>query len=116
MTATVHQIPTAAAARSGLNMDQDAASGDSPTLSEDHIRRLTGGAKRPCDQLRILHALGYVRAWRLPTGGRVILERAHVDAVQRGQFGQAAANEPAAPRAKPNRAAFLAQFGAKAGG
>lgn len=109
MTATVHQIPTAAATRAlrtSLNLDPD------------EVIDASGGYKRPGDQIRALHARGFVRAHCDGPGGRVILERGHYEAVIRGEFGHTAANEPAgaAPRAKPNRAAFLAQFGAKAGG
>jgi hypothetical protein len=110
VTATVHQFPGTAPelpaeTRQGLN------------LTAEEVIEASGGYKRPGDQLRALHARGFVRAHRNSPGGRVILERSHYEAVTRGQFGQAAANEaPALVRAKPDRAAFRAQFGAKAGG
>lgn len=53
------------------------------TLSPDELRALTG-YKRPTDQLRELHNLGFFRARRGRVTGAVILERAHVDAVAAG--------------------------------
>lgn len=53
------------------------------TLPPDELIKLTG-YKRPADQLRVLHARGYWRAWRDHTG-RVVLERPHFEAVSRGE-------------------------------
>lgn len=87
-----------------------------PTMTAAELYGITGYL-RPFEQLKILHGRGFTRAWRAPTNGHVILERSHYEAVTRGQFGQPAANEqPARPAARPNRAAFKAQFGTKAGG
>ncbi|CAB4159214.1 Domain of unknown function DUF4224 [uncultured Caudovirales phage] len=54
------------------------------TLSEEEIRRLTGGYKQPARQLAALHDLGYARARRSELTGRVVLERAHYEAVASG--------------------------------
>jgi hypothetical protein len=57
-----------------------------------------------------------VRAYRSGINGKVVLERAHYDAVTRGFFGllTAAANEPVERvRPTPNRAGFMARFGKK---
>lgn len=92
MNATVHQFPNAAAARvvrTGLNMDPD------------EVIEASGGYKRPSDQLKALHARGFVRAHCGGPGGRVILERSHYEAVTRGQFGQAAANQAPAAHWSP---------------
>lgn len=58
-------------------------------LSFEEVRDLTG-YRRPADQLRCLHKLGYFRAHRNKTTGEVILERPHFLAVSTGR----AANEP----------------------
>lgn len=55
------------------------------TLSEQELRELTGGYKRPGDQLRELHRQGFNRARIGRVNGRVILERAHYDAVCAGR-------------------------------
>ncbi len=99
MTATIHRLP---GAEPGL------------ILSVDEIRGMTGKVQ-PAAQLRALHKQGYSRAYRAGEDGHVILERAHVEAVARGQFGQVAAND--APRAKlpPNIAGYRAAFGVRKG-
>lgn len=53
-------------------------------LSREEISELTAGLLLPRCQLKRLHERGFVRA-RLERG-RVILERAHYDAVCRGEF------------------------------
>ena len=53
-------------------------------LSESEIYELTGGLTKPRCQVKRLHEHGFARA-RLERG-RVILERAHFEAVCRGQF------------------------------
>lgn len=60
-------------------------------LSEDEVRALTGYAK-PSAQLRELHRQGFFRARRARMAGRIILERAHYEAVCRGM---------AAPESRP---------------
>lgn len=109
MSATVHPLPGAAwpAIRepaTGLN------------LSQEELVQASGGYRRPADQLRALQALGFTRAFRRAGAGPVILERAHYDAVVRGQFGSpAAANDAARAPLPPNRDGFKAKFGRKAG-
>lgn len=105
MNATVLQFPGVTDAappadRPGLN------------LSYKEVIEASGGYVRAADQLRALHARGFVRAWRRP-GGPVILERAHHDAVVRGQYGHQAApteNEPPPARPRPNRAALQQRY------
>lgn len=58
------------------------------TLSPDEIAELTGGLQFPRCQVKRLHERGFVRA-RLERG-RVVLERAHYDAVCRGEFARPA--------------------------
>ncbi len=69
----------------------------SPTLSAEEVRSLCGGYVQPSKQLKMLHELGYWRAWRSRLTGKVILERAHAEAVGRGQDAkmQAPALRPA---------------------
>ena len=63
------------------------------TLSADELRELTGGYERPADQLKCLHARGFLRATILR--GRLVLERAHYAAVCAGQV------QPQRPRVVP---------------
>jgi hypothetical protein len=56
-------------------------------LSGDEISALTGGMMQISAQVRDLHAQGFVRA-RIKRG-RVILERAHFEAVCAGRFAKA---------------------------
>lgn len=53
-------------------------------LSASEIADLTGYA-RPAEQVAELHRLGFTRA-RIDRLGRVVLERAHYDAVCDGRF------------------------------
>jgi hypothetical protein len=108
MSATVHVLPGAAIAEP-----------ERPTLNlgPAELVEASGGYRRPADQLKALHERGFVRAFRRSGAGPVILERAHYDAVVRGQFGH---HEPANDTATrgplpPNRAGFKAKFGRKAG-
>lgn len=101
MTAAVYEFPLVAApAPVGLH------------LTEAEVVQASGGYKRPADQLKVLHARGFSRAY-IPTVGRrrVLLERDHFDAVVRGQF---AAPDPARPAertaATPNRGALRELF------
>jgi hypothetical protein len=100
MTATVHKLPGA----------ETHIEPHGIILSHDEIVTITGYA-RPADQLKTLHAMGRERARRGPNG-KVILERAHFEAVVTGSYGK---REPAndAPRAPlpPNRAGFRSKFG-----
>ena len=67
------------------------------TLSPEEIERLSGGYKRPAEQLRELKKLGFYRARRGAVTGEVILERAHVEAVAAGAVaapGDQARNRP----------------------
>jgi hypothetical protein len=69
---------------------------------------------RPADQLKALHARGFVRAFRRNGAGPVILERAHYDAVVRGQFGQQPPANDSGPTGgplPPNRAGYRRKFG-----
>lgn len=50
-------------------------------LDEAEVVALSGGYKRPTEQLRELHARGYFRATRSNLTGRVDVARAHVLAV-----------------------------------
>jgi hypothetical protein len=77
-------------------------------LKPDELAELTD-KKRPADQLRALHEMGFVRAFRSKQG-RVILERTHFEAVTEGRYQSAANEQEARPRAEPNRAAFLARY------
>lgn len=55
------------------------------TLSEQELQDVTGGYKRPGDQLQELRRQGFSRARIGRVTGRVILERAHYDAVCAGR-------------------------------
>ena len=61
------------------------------TLTPNEIEAITG-YRRPAEQLRVLHARGFYRAAML--NGRLVLERAHYDAVCAGRI------EPARPKVK----------------
>lgn len=67
------------------------------TLTREEIEGLTG-YKRPAEQLRELHRLGFFRARRGRVSGEVILERAHVESVAAGHVatvpGEPARNHP----------------------
>ena len=56
----------------------------SVTLTEPEVVALTGGYTQPAAQLRVLHERGYWRAVRSRLTGRIVLERAHAEAVARG--------------------------------
>jgi hypothetical protein len=66
-------------------------------LPEEEIVAVAGGYKRPGDQLRELHRQGFYRARRSRVTGRVVLERAHYDAVCAG----ARPDNAPAPRVRP---------------
>lgn len=55
-----------------------------PVLGEKQIVAITGGYKRPSDQLQELHKQGFFRARISRLTGRVVLEREHYVAVCRG--------------------------------
>lgn len=67
----------------------------SDTLPADAIERLTG-YKRPADQLKELHRLGFWRARRARVTGEIVLERPHYDAVSAG--AEAPAQQSNRPR------------------
>lgn len=56
-------------------------------LSPDELAALTG-YRQPAAQLAELHRLGYFRARRSIVSGKVIVERAHYEAVARGEATQ----------------------------
>lgn len=106
---TVHAIP-------GLQLAPARSEHAGLHLDEDEVREASGGYRRPADQLKALHARGFVRAY-IPSVGkkRVLLERAHHDAVVRGQFGRADPAQPDAAPAPPraNRARLERFFGSR---
>lgn len=55
------------------------------TLSPEELLQVTGGYKRPGDQLQELRRQGFHRARLAKVAGGVILERAHYDAVCAGR-------------------------------
>ena len=63
-----------------------AAAHDDLLLSETELSRLTG-YRRPHEQLAELHRRGFHRAHR-DRLGRVVLTRAHYDAVERGEISR----------------------------
>lgn len=104
MTAAILQLPGAELPRERPSLN----------LTVDEVRDASGGYVRPADQLRALHDLGFVQAFR-GKSGNVILPRAHYDAILRGQYGQREpANEPRAPL-PPNIAGLKRKFGKKTG-
>lgn len=109
MSATIHELPGAwpelPSKPSTLNLDAQ------------ELVDASGGYVRPADQLKALHARGFTLAFR-GMHGKVVLPRAHYEAVLRGQYGGApAANEPAERvPLPPNRAGFKAKFGRRKGG
>jgi hypothetical protein len=72
-------------------------------LTPAEVEAAAGGYKRPGDQLRELHARGFTRGYIAKPTGKVVLERAHYEAVTRGQFGHAANEPDARPPVQPNR-------------
>lgn len=70
------------------------------TLSADELLALTG-YKQPAAQLTELHRQGYWRARRAAITRRVILERAHYEAVARGQDASPASSHRRAPQLRP---------------
>jgi hypothetical protein len=71
-----------------------------PLLSLEEVVRVTGGYKRPADQLREPHLRGFYRARLGKISREVILERAHYDAVCAGA-GSAANEEGDRPQVRP---------------
>jgi hypothetical protein len=69
-------------------------------LTAAEIEALTG-YRRSDKQLAELHRQGYWRARRSPTSGAVILERAHAEAVQRGESAPKPAARLRAPMLRP---------------
>lgn len=62
-------------------------------LTDSELREITGGYKRAADQLAYLRSRGFDRATL--HRGRVLLTRAHYEAVETGR------SEPAQPKVKP---------------
>jgi hypothetical protein len=73
------------------------------TLSPDELEAVTG-YQQATKQLRVLHARGFLRAFISRKGG-VVLERAHFDAVARGEV---LTDSKGAAMAKPPKVANLA--------
>lgn len=63
-------------------------------LSPAEVVLVAGGYKRPAEQLRELHRLGFWRARRAKVTGEVVLERPHFEAVSSGAAAGAAASQP----------------------
>ncbi|NHK98963.1 DUF4224 domain-containing protein [Rubrivivax benzoatilyticus] len=70
-------------------------------LSPEEVRLLSGGYVRPADQLRALHERGYHRAHRSRRTGRVVVERAHYDAVAAGHTHAPVLGGRPRPRLRP---------------
>ena len=66
-------------------------------LPEEEIVAVAGGYLRPGDQLRELHRQGFYRARRSRVTGRIVLERAHYDAICAG----ARSEQAPVPRVRP---------------
>ncbi len=60
------------------------------TLKPEELVQLTG-FRQPCRQLSVLHKRGFTRAYIGRSG--LVLERAHYDAVCRGQLDKAPAKQ-----------------------
>jgi hypothetical protein len=72
------------------------------TLTPQELAEITG-YQRPAAQLRVLRERGYWRAWRASTG-RVVLERAHYEAVCSGQApAPKTTSAPRPPALRPPR-------------
>lgn len=67
------------------------------TLTDEELRTITGYVQ-PASQLRALLARGFWLARRAPITGRVILDRAHYEAVCAGADRGPAANSPTRQR------------------
>lgn len=68
------------------------------TLTAGELRQVTGGKKHPRRQLAELHARGFWRA-RLGVDGKVVLERAHYEAVCAGALpGSVEARDTSRPQ------------------
>lgn len=66
-------------------------------LTPDEIQALTG-YRQPAKQLAELHRQGYWRARRAPITARILVERAHYEAVARGQDTAPTANAKPTPK------------------
>lgn len=64
------------------------------TLTDEEVQALAGGLKQPARQLAELKRQGYWRARRASITGRVVLERAHYEAVCAGEKRAARAQAP----------------------
>lgn len=63
-------------------------------LTDDEVQALCGGLKQPARQLVELKRQGYWRARRAAITGKVVLERAHYEAVCAGEKRQARSHAP----------------------
>ncbi|MBK1615399.1 hypothetical protein CKO44_18220 [Rubrivivax gelatinosus] len=70
-------------------------------LSPEEVRELSGGYLRAADQLRALRQRGFHRAYRSQRTGRVVVERAHYDAVAAGRTGTGDHGASARPKLRP---------------
>jgi len=66
----------------------------SVTLTDEEVQALCGGLKQPARQLAELKRLGYWRARRAAITGRVVLERAHYEAVCAGERRASKVHQP----------------------
>lgn len=71
--------------------------GDGLTLSHEEIVRITGGLTQPRRQLTELRKHGFWRA-RLGRDGKVVLERAHYEAVCAGALPPGEKKDDTRPR------------------
>ena len=74
-------------------MEAQAVQAPSPTLTDEELREITG-YRQPAKQLAELHRLGYFRARRSPTTGRIIVERLHYEAVIAGRAAEQPRQRP----------------------
>lgn len=81
-------------------------------LSPMEVKAAAGDYSQPKRQLQELHARGFARAYISKVTGRVVLERAHYEAVVRGQFAPAPEKPGTRTPIAPNRAG-LADFFSK---
>ena len=72
-----------------------------PLVSEDEIRRITGGYNQQAKQLAELHRQGFWRARRSRMDGSIILEREHYNAVCRGADAGPVASSGPKPVLRP---------------
>lgn len=74
-------------------MEATAVQAPDPILTDEELRKVTG-YRQPVKQLAELHRLGFFRARRSPTTGRIIVERLHYDAVLAGRAAEQPRQRP----------------------